>query len=99
METKHWIVKGKVQGVGFRFSTIGVARELELTGWVRNLTTGEVEVLASGETESIDRLESWLKRGPSSAKVTEVNATTVTVRPSAGFVELPDASRPDPFAR
>jgi acylphosphatase len=97
METRHWIVRGKVQGVGFRFSTVEVARKLALVGWVRNLTTEEVEVLASGQLDAIDELGSWLNRGPSGARVTGVVANRVPSRELTGFRELPDAERPESF--
>jgi acylphosphatase len=97
METRHWIVKGKVQGVGFRFSSVEVARKLALVGWVRNLTTGEVEVLAGGHRDALDELESWLNRGPSGARVSQAIANRVPSRELTGFRELPDADRPESF--
>jgi acylphosphatase len=99
METRHWIVKGRVQGVGFRFSTVEVARKLALVGWVRNLTTGEVEVLASGERDALDELGNWLNRGPSSARVSEAVTNRVSSRELTGFRELPDADWPESFER
>jgi len=66
----HCYVEGKVQGVWFRASTEKKATELGITGWVRNLPDGRVEVLASGEKAKISELHEWLKRGPELAKVT-----------------------------
>ena len=68
----HAIVKGRVQGVGFRFFTMQTAYELNLTGWVRNRINGDVEVLAEGKKTNLIALLSALKRGPSSAAVREV---------------------------
>lgn len=69
----HCFVSGKVQGVWFRASTIAEAQKLGLTGWVRNLSDGRVEVLACGEKEKINQLYSWLKRGPELAEVTDLS--------------------------
>ena len=67
-------VRGKVQGVFFRASTREQATRLGLTGWVRNLPNGDVELLVFGDTEKIDMLGSWLRRGPQYAEVSEVKA-------------------------
>ena len=70
----HIIVSGSVQGVFFRASTRDQAARLELTGWVRNLTNGDVELVACGDIMKIKQLEVWLWRGPKFAKVTEVKS-------------------------
>jgi acylphosphatase len=72
MKTLHAIVSGRVQGVGFRYFVEEKALCLGLNGWVRNLRSGQVEVLATGEEEDIDRFLSALKRGPGLSKVTHV---------------------------
>ena len=69
----HIIVEGKVQGVWFRGSTEDEARALGLTGWVRNLRDGRVEVLAEGEEEKLDSLAAWCKKGPPGARVTKMD--------------------------
>ena len=61
-----------MQGVGFRHWTARTALSLGLTGWVRNLPDGSVEVLAQGERESLEKMAVWLRRGPSSARVTRL---------------------------
>ena len=66
---KHYIVKGKVQGVWFRQSTKEKANSLNITGWVKNLENGDVEVCAFGTDADIAELESWLWRGPEYACV------------------------------
>ena len=68
----HLNITGKVQGVGFRANTRREARKLGLTGWVRNLSDGSVEVAAEGEKEDIDSLVSWAKEGPRLANVKNV---------------------------
>lgn len=62
-------VIGIVQGVGFRYSTLYQARHLGLTGYVRNMADGSVEVVAEGEKEKIEKLLLWLKKGPPGAVV------------------------------
>ena len=68
----HLIISGKVQGVFYRASCQEVAQVLGLTGWVKNLQDGNVEVLAQGEKEKIEKLIEWCKKGPSGAKVSGV---------------------------
>ena len=68
----HCIVKGKVQGVWFRQSTLEQAQALGLTGWVRNNDNGEVELLACGEESALSNLKRWLWQGPEHANVQEV---------------------------
>lgn len=62
-------VYGIVQGVGFRESTRRKAKSLNLTGYVKNLPTGEVEIVAEGDEENIKALLEWSKKGPPSAFV------------------------------
>ena len=61
-----------MQGVGFRWFVERQARALKLTGWVRNLDSGEVEVLAQGDLLSLERLRGELQRGPVGSRVTGV---------------------------
>jgi acylphosphatase len=69
----HWTIRGRVQGVGFRYSTQRVARQIGLVGRVRNLTDGRVEIEAAGTPERIQRLEAWVRQGgPPGAFVTEL---------------------------
>jgi acylphosphatase len=62
-----------VQGVGFRYFTLEAGHALGLTGWVRNLRDGRVEVLAEGPLESVNRMLAILRRGPTSAMVADVD--------------------------
>jgi acylphosphatase len=62
-------IRGKVQGVGFRYSTFHEARRLGLSGWVRNLSGGDVEVWAEGTDEKLDAFFNWLRRGPRFSRV------------------------------
>lgn len=71
----HVIVRGLVQGVGFRHHTIEAARHLGLTGWVRNTRDGAVEALAEGDRMKLQQWLEALRRGPRGAHVTDVEAT------------------------
>lgn len=66
-------VRGSVQGVFFRASTRSRARALGLSGWVRNLPDGDVEVLAQGAEPRVRELIEWLQRGPQFARVHSVD--------------------------
>lgn len=66
-------VKGRVQGVGYRANAARQANALGLRGWIRNLPNGDVEALAEGPEETVDRFIQWCHRGPTAAHVTRVN--------------------------
>jgi acylphosphatase len=68
----HFLIKGRVQGVGFRWFVQREAGELNLRGWVRNTEDGEVEVVATGETEALAELRASLHRGPRGSRVDHV---------------------------
>lgn len=65
-------VRGRVQGVGFRFATQREADRLGLQGWVRNLPDGTVHCRAQGPTQAVDRLLAWCRQGPPLARVDAV---------------------------
>ena len=65
----HAVVRGRVQGVGYRATTHHEAHKLGLLGWVRNRTDGTVEVDAQGPGEALEAFLSFLHRGPLGAKV------------------------------
>lgn len=65
----HFLVQGRVQGVGFRWFVHREASELQLRGWVRNTEEGDVEVVASGSAEDLADLRESLRRGPRGARV------------------------------
>jgi len=66
------VVSGHVQGVGFRRFVQRKARDLGLVGYAANLPDGRVEVVAEGDEVAMGHLEKWLNRGPSLARVTQV---------------------------
>ena len=73
--TRHLDVFGRVQGVGFRFYMQRKARELGVTGWVRNRRDGSVEATIQGGPETVEAMTAWARRGPPSAVVAEVRVT------------------------
>ena len=72
MIARRFTVRGRVQGVGFRYFAIRAAREAGISGTVRNLGDGSVEVIAEGSAPAIDQFREALKRGPSYSHVSEV---------------------------
>ena len=75
----HAIVSGRVQGVYYRASTEIEARRLGVTGWVRNLSNGDVEFEAEGAEDAIDALIKWAYQGPEMAKVTRIDVETIRI--------------------
>lgn len=63
---------GRVQGVSFRYYTRRAAQELRLSGWVKNLPDGSVEVMAHGERAALETLRAVIGRGPARARVERV---------------------------
>ncbi|HEX4286591.1 MAG TPA: acylphosphatase [Terracidiphilus sp.] len=68
----HFLVKGRVQGVGFRWFVHREASELELCGWVRNTEEGDVEIVAAGTAQDLSELRASLKKGPRGSRVDHV---------------------------
>lgn len=68
----HAVVEGHVQGVGFRYYVLTHAQQLNLTGWVRNTSEGNVEVIAEGNPADLDELLDALRQGPRSSFVSNV---------------------------
>jgi acylphosphatase len=73
--TKHLVVRGRVQGVGFRYSMVHEARELGLRGWVRNRRDGTVEAVVRGPRNDVQELLRWAGEGPDGATVEDVEIT------------------------
>jgi acylphosphatase len=68
----HFLVQGRVQGVGFRWFVHREASELELRGWVRNTEDGDVEIVATGDPADLDELRAGIRRGPRGSRVDRV---------------------------
>jgi acylphosphatase len=64
------VIEGRVQGVAFRASTQHMARKLGLSGWVRNLDTGDVEAAFEGPRATVETALAWCRHGPPAARVT-----------------------------
>ncbi len=73
----HAVVRGRVQGVGFRYFTRHVATALDLTGWVRNGDDGSVELEAQGAAAAVDQFRAALRQGPPLGRVREVVESAV----------------------
>jgi acylphosphatase len=68
----HVYVSGYVQGVAFRYSAIRQANNLGVTGWVKNLRDGRVEVLIEGDESDVKQMVDWCSHGPRGAHVTDI---------------------------
>jgi acylphosphatase len=69
---RHYLISGRVQGVGFRYFVKDAASREGVAGWVRNLPDGRVEALVEGENEAVTRVERALRQGPGGAHVDQV---------------------------
>ncbi len=69
------LIRGRVQGVGFRYEARSVARSLGLLGWITNLPDGGVETYAEGPDVAVDRYVQWLNQGPPGAHVDSLDIT------------------------
>ncbi|MCM2288686.1 MAG: acylphosphatase [Sulfuritalea sp.] len=90
MQVRRLVIRGVVQGVGFRYSMLAQARLLGVTGWVRNRRDGSVEAMVAGDPAQIAEMLAWSRIGPAGAMVDEV-----MVEPASGefaaFELLPTA--------
>lgn len=86
MPRVHLRVRGRVQGVFFRTSAVEQARDLGLTGWIRNRFDGSIEIVAEGNSDSLSVLRSWCSHGPPGANVRAVEETKGTA--TGEFVEF-----------
>nr|WP_312508708.1 acylphosphatase [Pseudomonas luteola] len=71
-QARHIHVDGRVQGVHYRESAREEAERLGITGWVRNLGDGRVEIKCEGEPEAVEQFLAWLRHGPAQANVNQV---------------------------
>ena len=94
MITRHLLIEGLVQGVGYRAAMKMEAQRLGLTGWVRNRADGGVEAVVQGPAEPLERLIVWARRGPPAARVSAVRIAEAQAGPERRFVrfeQLPTA--------
>ena len=87
--TRHAIVRGRVQGVGFRLWVESEARRRGLDGWVRNRRDGTVELVVSGDQGKVEAMLAALRHGPSGASVTGVEISPHAGSVAGGFEVLP----------
>jgi len=88
--TKHLIIHGRVQGVGYRAYMRMEANRLGVTGWVRNRAEGTVEATIHGSPEDVSKLLDWIRRGPPAARVTSVQVSEASGEYER-FEQLPSA--------
>jgi acylphosphatase len=69
---RRLLVSGRVQGVGFRWFALEAASAEGVAGWVRNLPTGDVEIVAEGDAEAMERFERRIRRGPGRSRIDDV---------------------------
>ena len=85
---RRFLVRGRVQGVGFRWSAMAEGNRLGLGGWARNLADGRVEVHAQGDAEAVEALAAWLRRGPLGAEVASVDGMPAEPEPGLRAFEF-----------
>ena len=73
-------IKGRVQGVGYRYSALSEASRLGLAGWVRNESDGSVSVYCEGKGKDVDAFISWCRKGPPSSRVISVDEKKLPFR-------------------
>ena len=75
--SRRYLISGRVQAVGFRAFVVRAAEDLDVTGWVRNLSDGRVEALAQATQEQLEEFGVRLRRGPSLSRVDQVEESVV----------------------
>lgn len=84
-------ITGRVQGVWYRGWTVDRARELGLSGWVRNRRDGSVEAVFAGDEAAVDDMLARLREGPPAARVDDIAVTPAASPEEAEFRQLPTA--------
>jgi acylphosphatase len=79
MRRVHVIVRGDVQGVGYRYTMRLFAQRFGVAGWVRNLADGSVEAEAEGTSRHVDQMLDWVAHGPPGSRVDTVEVTDIPV--------------------
>ncbi len=82
---RYYLVKGRVQGVGFRWFVHREAAALDLRGWVRNTESGHVEVVAAGEAAQLDELSTALRRGSRGSRVDAIDTRELAASEGEGL--------------
>jgi acylphosphatase len=85
MKRAHVVISGDVQGVGYRYTMLIVAREAGVSGWVRNRRDGTVEAEVEGTPEQVDEVLAWMAEGPPGSDVTHATVTDAAPQGGSGF--------------
>jgi acylphosphatase len=85
LQTRHYVVSGRVQGVGFRWFVEREAAQTGITGWVRNCDNGDVEVMATGTADQHRSLRQKLQQGPRAARVDHVSESGADLLETSTF--------------
>lgn len=91
MTRVHVIVRGEVQGVGYRYTLRMVATDAGASGWVRNRRDGTVEAEIEGTPEQVDEVLAWMAEGPPGSRVEDSTVEQREPGGGAGFDVLPTA--------
>ncbi|GAA1935516.1 acylphosphatase [Microbacterium aoyamense] len=89
MKRVHVVVRGMVQGVGYRYTMRMIAREAGVTGWVRNLRDGSVEAEVEGTDAQVDEVLAWMADGPPGSRVDAATVTDAAPAADTTFEVLP----------
>jgi len=89
MNCKRLVISGRVQGVGYRDWLVQRARDLGVSGWVRNRLDGSVEALVAGDTASVEELLRLCRRGPRMAEVVSIEEELADPPENFGFRQYP----------
>jgi acylphosphatase len=91
LQTRKFVVRGRVQGVGFRWFVEREAKTLGIAGWVRNNSDGSVEVLATGTRDQLSGLRSRLQQGPRASRVDNVEEADAKAVPGLNTFRIEGA--------
>jgi acylphosphatase len=91
MNARRLVIRGRVQGVGYRYALLDAAAALGVSGWVRNRRDGSVEALVQGDPAQIDAIVAWCRQGPPAARVSEVEVLATVGEAQSGFELRPTA--------
>ncbi len=85
LQTRRYVISGRVQGVGFRWFVEREAAQIGVTGWVRNRENGDVEVMATGTREQHSALRTRLQQGPRASRVDHVSESAAPLLEGQSF--------------
>jgi len=85
LETRRYVISGRVQGVGFRWFVEREAAQIGITGWVRNCSNGDVEVMATGTGDQHGSLRQKLEQGPRASRVDHVGESRAPLLEAPSF--------------